>query len=367
MRKGLNVGKNPKDRDEALYLLSQRRGRALCMAGWLGAGPASWDPAAERARLALEGCGAHVMLRDYLARAQYSIRRYRTCRKYTLCPACAMARAVRAIRAYWPRVREIMTEQPEAKLALLTLTVRDGPDVLERTEHLISSFGRLLARRRDALKKARAHSEMRATLGGLAAVEVKRGRSSGEWHPHIHAVVVLDRWLNVYRLAEEWLSITGDSRVIDARALHGFLNGNIEECKWDLLEVLRYALKFSDMLYGDNWEAAEALRGKRLLRSWGALWGVKEKPDAGDIEDPGGVYRDFLYRFEAGDPGYVLVGAEAPFDGDFLTAADFGPPEPLTGPSPEDPSCPYDEWEESAQPVEPLLAGRPSAIPGFAR
>ena len=52
------------------------------------------------------------------------------------------------------------------------------------------------------------------------------------------------------------------------------------------MEVFKYAVKFSDLSLDDNWHAAQLLKGKRLLNSFGLFRGV-EVPE--EIEERMGV------------------------------------------------------------------------------
>ena len=45
------------------------------------------------------------------------------------------------------------------------------------------------------------------------------------------------------------------------------------------MEVFKYAVKFSDLTLADNWHAAQILKGKRLLNSFGSFRGV-DIPDS---------------------------------------------------------------------------------------
>ena len=79
-------------------------------------------------------------------------------RQHLLCPFCAAIRASRAIR-YVERIDQVLQENRKLKPVLITLTVKNGSDLAERSEHLMKSFRTLLERRRDYLKKGWGYSE----------------------------------------------------------------------------------------------------------------------------------------------------------------------------------------------------------------
>jgi hypothetical protein len=75
------------------------------------------------------------------------------------------------------------------------------------------------------------------------------------------------------------------------------------------MEVFKYAVKFSDLTLEDNWHAAQTLKGKRLLNSFGLFRGV-EIPDS-LLDEPLDElpYWDRFYRYLGAE--YQLTG-EAP-------------------------------------------------------
>ena len=64
--------------------------------------------------------------------------------------------ASRAIQRYVERIDQVLQENRKLKPVLITLTVKNGSDLAERSEHLMKSFRTLLERRRDYEKKGAA-------------------------------------------------------------------------------------------------------------------------------------------------------------------------------------------------------------------
>lgn len=222
---------------------------------------------------------------------------YHPCKMRLLCPICARRDAQSHRRRYVTRVVKILDEGRYVP-AMLTLTVKDGPDLQERVSALLCAFrGALAGARRDRHdKRDTERSELSAVAGGVASVECKRGSGSGEWHPHLHCLVLLRRWVDRSKLQAEWLARTGDSSVLDIRRLRP----GVPLVK-QLCEVLKYAAKFSDLPSVDSVSAWLALRGFRLFQSWGCLWGVKVSPEEyqGGISSPEGQ-GGALQPFEGG-------------------------------------------------------------------
>jgi hypothetical protein len=116
------------------------------------------------------------------------------CCKSPWCKPCYRSRA-HLIRQ---RVNQNLPKQP---VRFLTLTVRGTPRPLtEHLKRLYTGFRRL---RQTALWRER-------VTGGVAFLEVKVGRRTGCWHPHLHCLIT-GRYIPKEQLSAEWLRVTGDS------------------------------------------------------------------------------------------------------------------------------------------------------------
>jgi hypothetical protein len=108
-------------------------------------------------------------------------------------------------------------------------------------------------------------------------------------------------------LRREWRGITADSQQVHVRAFDYVLKGlaaNEAAIASDLVEVFKYALKFSEMSLADCWNAAQLLHGRRLVGSAGALYGVPEPEDLLDDQvQEDEPFVQLLYRHVAGGWG----------------------------------------------------------------
>ena len=136
---------------------------------------------------------------------------------------------------------------------MVTFTVKNGPDLQERFNHLRRAHKRLNQRRRDHLK-GKGYTEWSKAAGGITSYEFTK-QDEGDWHPHIHALVMLDDFIDQKALSAEWLDITGDSFVVDIRRIRSNPNAGGLDIASGLLEVCKYALKFHDMTLPDTWRA----------------------------------------------------------------------------------------------------------------
>ena len=251
----------------------------------------------------LNECGNYLLFKNFYTIGEVKLSKLRTCGQHLLCPFCAAIRASRAIQKYVERIDQVLKENRKLKPVLITLTVKNGSDLAERSEHLMNSFRKLLDRRRDYEKKGRGFNEFCKVQGAMYSYENTFNEKTGEWHPHIHMFALVDHWIDQQEFSEYWHSLTGDSMVVDVRRAkkekgHGYSKAAAEVCK--------YALKFGDLSVEKTWEAFKVLKGKRLTGSFGLLWGVKI-PDTmtDDMPDDKTLpYIEMLYKFAYGKKSY---------------------------------------------------------------
>jgi len=255
---------------------------------------------AERARLTgvlgrLVECAAHLVFevneRHDFARLQSG----RFCRQDRLCAVCASLRSARLIRDYSGRVGEVLKrERPgELKLVLATVTVRNGPDLAERAGLVRDTWSKLIERARNHAKGHRGSSVLSVCLGGVGSMEIKRGSGSGEWHPHMHVLLIVPAWQDADELggelAAEWSELTnGDSFVCDVRDVRPSQSTGVlrDDLHGAFCEVFKYATKCGGNTPADSFDAWEQLKGWRLIRSFGWLYNVPEPEQLGDAVEP---------------------------------------------------------------------------------
>jgi hypothetical protein len=256
----------------------------------------------EKVERRMSACGHYLGFRHYYTVDQVRLSAARFCKDHLLCPLCAVRRGSKMVETLVSKHALVMAENPDLKMFMLTLTVKNGPDLVERHNHLKTAFKRLLKRRRDFLDKGRGLTEFSKIEGLVGSYEVTN-KGNG-WHPHLHLMIFTRNRLNVTALKREWLEITGDSHVLRLDpARHPNDPGQ------DFLEICKYALKFGDLTPEQNLIAFEALHGQRLIVSAGVFWGVKIPDDLTDslLEDL--PYYELLYKFVVGS-GYNLISKE---------------------------------------------------------
>lgn len=269
----------------------------------------------------MEGCAEWLRFRYYYTADRVRLGNMHTCQVPLLCQFCAVLRAAKQLRAYFERFNFLMFGHPNLKPYLLTLTVANGEDLDERLKHLQDSFKIYCNRRRTYFKNGRGFNEFCKIEGAVFTYEVTRSQKDFSWHPHIHAIVLVDennpidfphegtnKQKNDSQLSKEWHSITGDSYIVDCRPLS-------QKPIDGFLEVFKYTLKFSEMHDWDKFTAYFKLRGKRLMGSFGLFRGVKVPENESDTMPADLPYVEMIYRF--GSNGYEIfhVGQRAVMGG----------------------------------------------------
>jgi hypothetical protein len=251
--------------------------------------------------LDLKSCGNFLLFRDYYKIDQVRLHKANFCKKHLLCPLCALRRGAKYVQAYMEKLEIVLNDNPGLWPYLVTLTVKDGPDLLERFQHLKLGIEAMNRKRQEADRGRRSPIEMNKALGGVSSYEIKKGKNSEEWHPHYHATWLCEEQPYETRLSEEWKEITGDSFIVDVKPF------TIEQGLYTaFLEVFAYALKFSTLSLEDNYEAFLKLTKKRFINSFGVLRGVEipETLEDESIEDQ--PFVELLFKYVIGS-GYNYI------------------------------------------------------------
>ena len=226
----------------------------------------------------LGGCGNYLVFNQYYTVGKVRLAKASFCKNHLLCQLCAIRRGAKQVQSYMDRCDVIESKNKNLKPYLLTLTVKNGEDLPERYDHLRKSVTKMLQRRRDYLSKGTGISELAKAHGGVFSYEMTKKESG--YHPHVHMVIYLDKtdsidfpidtrphkftpdeWATLTPvqkklekekwkkwgvlasqsgLSKEWFKITGDSKIVDLRPIS-------QDRASGLVEVFKYALKFSDL------------------------------------------------------------------------------------------------------------------------
>ena len=272
-------------------------------------------PDIEKVFTNLKHCASYLVFHEYLSIDEIRLVKAHTCKQHLLCPFCAMRRSGKFVAKNLPKVEQVINENRSRIPVMVTFTVKNGPDLQERFNHLRNAHRRLNQRRRNALK-GQLHSEWSKVAGGITSYEFTK-KDEGDWHPHIHALVMLDDFIDQKALSAEWFDITGDSFVVDIRRIRSNPNAGGLDIASGLLEVCKYALKFHDMTLPDTWLAFQVLRTRRLVDSFGVLRGVQIPDNLLDDPLEGLPFIERHYRYQHNKRSYDLVRVDRPLPESF--------------------------------------------------
>ena len=243
----------------------------------------------------LNRCGQYLLFRDYFTVGKVRLHAAEFCKKHLLCPLCAIRRGAKLVKAYLDRLQVILSEKPQLKCSLVSLTVKNGDDLSERFRHLQNGFKKMQQARRSHLRGKGPYVELAKAQGAVGSYEFKRGKNSGLWHPHVHMVVLHSNPLSARQLSTDLLKFTGDSFICDVTPFY-----DEQDHVSGFLEVFKYAVKFSDLPLDDNWEGFEVLSGKRLVFSFGDFWGVDVPEDLSDEQLDDLPFVELLFKYSFG-------------------------------------------------------------------
>jgi len=281
----------------------------------------------------VEGCGSFLRIREWMETGESRIRDANFCKKFLVCTSCAARRAAKQVAAYATKVEAVQAERPELVPAMVTLSIKNRPDtrdgLREGLQHLKDSWRRQSAAARSGrtTKCRNARIEWNKVQGSVRAIEVTN--IGNGWHPHIHAFVLLEDYIDQKALSAEWERFTGDSTIVDVRKCrNGIVPG--------LIETLKYVTKLADLTPEQIYQVHAAAKGSRFTDPQGILRGVPE-PEINEDDQEGlsGAWREFIalwafgtksYHFQdVADPSKKL-GIFKPGDdgfGDLPSAMDF--------------------------------------------
>jgi hypothetical protein len=273
----------------------------------------------------LAWCSRTVEIRDHYEQGKKRTR-CRSCGQHLLCPVCAILRGTRMMRNTLDRITPVLQADPTLRLYLLTMTVRDGPDLVERFGLLDSMWQAL----RDRRRKPRYRGDpLQQIEGAIASVEVVRGKGSGLWHPHLHAIIAVRGSLPVHQddrgayrfphLSELMRSVTGgDSFICECHPITtdtGEVPDDLDtldpaSLMGAVCEISKYAVKLSNLDPRDQFQAFASLRTLRLVRSLGCFYGRSTDDDAQPAEEDLGPFIAYLYGWTGRD--YKLRSVQLP-------------------------------------------------------
>jgi plasmid rolling circle replication initiator protein Rep len=258
------------------------------------------SPVAKKAGLAMQNCSRWAIFNVYelpnreIERRLVSIDRC----KGSMCPQCQPARSKRLFCDLVEVVARALELQPGDRLLLVTLTIKNCPlsELSDRLDQLNEAFRKL----------ARLRRVKRAWRGWHRTIEITRNAETGEWHPHIHLLVIVpagyfsrnaDLYITQAELAELWarcLNVDYPVRV-DIRKVEAATGGQLREslkecCKYVTKAMSLVALNGDELKLviepGELVELFHALRRRRLVSKGGVFRTIARDLKQLDVDDP---------------------------------------------------------------------------------
>jgi hypothetical protein len=177
--------------------------------------------------------------------------------RHRLCPLCSTKRS-------WKCAREIegITKQMDSP-RFITLTIATDDSTLSAA----------VAKLRDGWKRLRQTKLWKGTCeGGVYVLEVTRGRRGDRWHPHLH-IVVDGSFISQKHLSDTWLRATGDSCIVDVRAIR-----SRRQIARYISKYLAKGTTFDAWTEGQIAEYAVAMDGQRTVQTFGTMHGRSPDP-----------------------------------------------------------------------------------------
>jgi plasmid rolling circle replication initiator protein Rep len=235
--------------------------------------------------------------------------------KVRLCPMCQKRRSLKVFTQVSKVMNICQVRHADLRPVFLTLTVENcSGDELDATiRHILKSWYRLTNHRRfDEQVK-----------GWFRALEVTYNKDTDSYHPHIHAILMVDKMYfnssnKKYIDQLEWRRLWAVSARLDYDPWVDIrkVRKNRENMAKTVAEVAKYAVKDTDFVGNDGVTKVftDALHRKRLFAFGGVLHDIAkeikaEKPDEGDLvhiddtvrEDVATVIIRYDWSFGVGD------------------------------------------------------------------
>ncbi len=222
-----------------------------------------------------------------------------------LCPMCAWRRTLKIFSQVSKVMDVVQVEEPDLVPLFLTLTVRNciGKELINSLNVVFAGLKMLFKQRKI----------QRIAKGWFRALEVTYNAKKDTYHPHIHAIVFVDRLYfrrknKDYMKTADWVQMWRMSAKLDynpichiktiTRNFQDITHKQISDIR-AVLEVTKYTIKDTDYLTSDEnltdklvEITSEALKGRRLHAFGGLLYKIARRLKAEDVGEGDLVHID---------------------------------------------------------------------------
>lgn len=208
--------------------------------------------------------------------------------KSRFCSICAKLRAMAWLAKLVPLFNDYI--EKGYKIFKLNLTIKDQDDLKVGLQVLTDAW-RIMTNG----DKSNRRTFKSLNVGGVRSIEVKIGENSGQWHPHIHAMVLCP-----CKRGERVKAQFADYRKLWERSVVSAFKGKLGSEKLGsidisgirkrdnnlnlmgaIVETFKYISKFEwlDLEPKRINELIEQTKGRHFISSWGLLYGLNKQVD----------------------------------------------------------------------------------------
>jgi len=231
----------------------------------------------------LSDCGSYLTFRWYHKKDETKLHHANFCKADKLCPACAVRRAYKQQKKFlqaWNVKKELQSKKWYYIVIPVPHTIDDDIEVVyQKVEKVRKSIVQAV---RDS-KKGKKAGIWGLFDGGMGSVEVTKTRNG--WNVHLNLIVSSDHDIDIKPIKNRRGQISCQNPQIFEfleRQVGGKMHNitridtsSEDFLKSNLVEVLKYALKFSSLNTMDLIEVYMKFYRKKLFFSFGSLWGLK--------------------------------------------------------------------------------------------
>jgi plasmid rolling circle replication initiator protein Rep len=236
----------------------------------------------------VQECGSYLLLRNYYLQNNTRLVGANFCSKHTLCGLCAIRRANKGSKNLHDKAHQVLADNPSLNAYYIVLTVKNEANLAYGMRKLKKGWKRIRTKRKDAKRAKKTknpekskyagalNSQFANVLAGAYSIEITYNETQENWHPHMNLLVLSETKISNWKLSEEWKRYTGDSYITKCQEV------NLEEDTWAFCEIMKYAMKFSELPFKQHKQAYLTLLEERLKGSFGEFYGMDLDPDPSD-------------------------------------------------------------------------------------
>lgn len=190
-----------------------------------------------------------------------------------LCPVCQWRRSLMWQSRFYEAIPKIFKKYPDYRFVFLTLTIKNCK---------VEELGKTLKKMNDSFRKMLKFKRLEGVMQGwLKTTEITRNATTNKAHPHFHLLVMVKpsyfkkNYIKQFEFVEMWQKALKVDYLptVDIRTVKNKLTGNKDELETAVQELLKYAVKESDLLADPDFLYAltDEIHKKRFISSGGIL------------------------------------------------------------------------------------------------